>query len=186
MLNGASPIKFNQGYWLVKKVLAFCKSKLYFSIPFNLFAFGGFKPTFIMNAEILKHIHWLAVLVASVAYFVLGALWYSKILFVQKWLALLKIDSSNPDATKGVAAIMVTSFVTILVGCTGLGILVAYLHLSGFSQGFKLGTLTGICFGITAISNSYLYERKPLGLHLINGGYVLVGNIIAAVILCVW
>lgn len=138
-----------------------------------------------MNQEILKHINWLAVLVAGVAYFALGALWYSKVLFATKWLALLKIDTINPNATKGMAGIMVASFITIFAACVGLAILVAYLHLSGFSQGFKLGALTGSCFGITAISNNYLFEKRPVGLHFINGGYTLVGNIIAAIIICV-
>lgn len=139
-----------------------------------------------MNPEILKNIHWLAVLAAAVGYFALGAIWYSKILFAPKWLALLKIDASDPNATKGMAAIMATSFVTILVACIGLAILAAYLNLGGFVSGVKLGALTGICFGATAISNSYLYEKRPTGLHLINGGYTIVGNIIAAVIICVW
>jgi len=139
-----------------------------------------------MNLEILKNIHWLAVLVAAVGYFALGAIWYSKILFAPRWLALVKIDARDPNATKGMAAIMTTSFVTILVACIGLAILVAYLHLSTFSQGVKLGALTGICFGSTSISNSYLYEKRPSGLHFINGGYTLVGNIIAAVIICIW
>jgi hypothetical protein len=139
-----------------------------------------------MNPEILHQIHWLAVLVAAVAYFALGAVWYSKVLFAKTWLALTKIDASNPDATKGMGAIMGASFAIILVSCIGLAILVAYLHLTGFSQGFKLGALTGLCLGATAISNSYLYEKRPPGLHLINGGYTLVGNIIAAVILCIW
>jgi len=139
-----------------------------------------------MNPEILKNIHWLAVLVAAVGYFALGAIWYSKILFAPKWLALLKINASDPNATKGMAAIMATSFVTILVACIGLAILEAYLHLSTFSQGVKLGALTGLCFGSTSITNSYLYEKRPSGLHFINGGYTLVGNIIAAVIICTW
>jgi len=139
-----------------------------------------------MNPEILKNIHWLAVLVATVGYFALGAIWYSKILFAPRWQALVKIDARDPNATKGMAAIMTTSFVTILVACIGLAILVAYLHLSTFSQGVKLGALTGICFGSTSISNSYLYEKRPSGLHFINGGYTLVGNIIAAVIICIW
>lgn len=139
-----------------------------------------------MNPEILKNIHWLAVLAAAAGYFALGAIWYSKILFAPKWLALLKIDASDPNATKGMAAIMATSFVTILVACIGLAILEAYLNLTTLYQGAKLGALTGICLGATAISNSYLYEKRPTGLHLINGGYTVVGNIIAAVIICIW
>ncbi|MDB5278195.1 MAG: hypothetical protein JWR61_3150 [Ferruginibacter sp.] len=139
-----------------------------------------------MNPAIFHHIHWLAVLVAAIAYFALGAVWYSKVLFAKTWLALTKIDASDPNATKGMGAIMGASFATILVACIGLAILAAYLNLGLFSQGLKLGTLTGICFGSTAISNSYLFEKRAIGLHFINGGYTLLGNIIAAVIICVW
>lgn len=71
------------------------------------------------------------------------------------------------------------SFVTILVACNRLAISVTYLDLVSVSQGLKLDALTGTCFGITSINNSYLYEKRPLGLHFINGGYTLAGNIIA-------
>ena len=54
---------------------------------------------------IIQHIHWLAVLAAAVAYFSLGAIWYSKVLFAKKWLALTKIDASDPNAIKGMAGI---------------------------------------------------------------------------------
>jgi hypothetical protein len=135
---------------------------------------------------VFHHIHWFAVLVAAAAYFALGAIWYSKILFAKKWLALTGINPTDPNATKGMAGIMVSSFITIFIACVGLAILAVYLPLSGAVHGIKLGALTGTCFGITAISNSYLYEKRPAGLHLINGGYTLAGNIIAAIIICVW
>jgi hypothetical protein len=31
-----------------------------------------------------------------------------------------------------------------------------------------------------------LYEKKPLGLFFINGGYQVLGNIIAAVVITMW
>ena len=123
---------------------------------------------------------------AGVAYFALGALWYSKLLFAKKWLALTKIDASDPNATKGMAAIMGASFITSIVTSIGIAILAAYLPLSGLVHGLKLGALTGICFGAMSISNSYLYEKRPLELHFINGGYTIVGNLIAAIIICIW
>lgn len=121
---------------------------------------------------------------AGVAYFSLGALWYSKLLFVKKWLALTKIDASDPNATKGIAAIMGASFITSFVTSIGIAILAAFF-LYQVVHGLKLGALIGICFGFTCISNSYLYEKRPLGLHFINGGYTLVGNLIAAIIICI-
>ena len=54
---------------------------------------------------IIQHIHWLAILAAAVAYFSLGANWYSKVLFAKKWLALTKIDASDPNASKGMVGI---------------------------------------------------------------------------------
>ncbi|MBC7866406.1 MAG: DUF1761 domain-containing protein [Gloeobacteraceae cyanobacterium ES-bin-316] len=140
-----------------------------------------------MDTSFLSQLNWLAVLCAALAYFAVGALWYSKILFATKWLALTKIDASNPDATKGMVGIMLFSFFVILLNSIGLGILQYKLQLSaGWLSGLKLGILTGLCFGATAISNSYTYEKRPTGLHLINGGYTIAGNIIAAIIICTW
>jgi hypothetical protein len=39
----------------------------------------------------LTEINWLAVLAAGVAFFLLGAVWYS-VLFGKKWAQLLEID----------------------------------------------------------------------------------------------
>ena len=53
-------------------------------------------------------------------------------------------------------------------------------------SGLKLGALTGCCFCAATIGVNYLYEKKPIGLFLINAGYALVGNIIAGIIICSW
>jgi hypothetical protein len=139
-----------------------------------------------VNTAFLSEINWLAVIGATLAYFFLGALWYSKALFANRWIALTKVDATNPDAYKGMAAIMVSSAMLMLVTSTGLAILRSYLDISGWMSGLKLGLLTGICFASTAISISYLYEKRPMGLHWINNGYTVIGNIIAAIIICCW
>src|SRR5215207_9948777 len=98
-----------------------------------------------MNTDFLSHVNWLAVLVAAVAYFVLGGLWYSKALFGARWAQLMKLDMSNPDLKKGMGGMMVSTFVLILIICFGLEILIIKF---GFSQevfyGIKLGLLTGL------------------------------------------
>jgi len=139
-----------------------------------------------MNMTFLDRIHWIAVVVAALAYFVLGALWYSKILFAPKWVAYTKVDMNDPNGKKGFGAIMFGSFIFMFITCIAIATLVAKFKMSGCWNGMKLGTLTGFCFGVSAISISYLYEKRPLGLHLINGGYTLIGNIIAAAIIAGW
>ncbi|MEO5908085.1 MAG: DUF1761 domain-containing protein [Ginsengibacter sp.] len=138
-----------------------------------------------MNTEILQQINWLAVLVAGLAYFLLGAIWYTT-LFGKKWQSYNRALMNDPSAKKGTAGIMIVSFILMLICAFGLSLIVTRLSLTGWKVGLKLGLLTGICFAATAVHISYIYEKRPLGLHLINGLYNVIGNIIAAMIIASW
>jgi hypothetical protein len=137
-----------------------------------------------MNTETLHNIHWLHVLAGALAYFVLGAIWYSKLLFAPKWIEYTKIDMNDPNAKKGVAGIFLGSFVLIIATCFAIAVLAYKMQTVGWMNGAKLGLFTGALLGTTAISISYLYEKRPLGLHLINGGYTTIGSMIAGIIIC--
>jgi len=138
-----------------------------------------------MNTDIFSQINWLAVLVAAVAYFLLGAVWYS-FLFKQAWIKSSGVNVNDPNAKKGVAGIMVASFITILITSMGLAFFISRIGSLGWMTGLKVGLIAGICFCTTAICNSYLYEKRPLTLHLINSFYNIVGCIIAGIIIAVW
>ena len=139
-----------------------------------------------MNADILSSFNWLHILVAAIAYFALGAIWYS-FLFQKQWVRYHNIDMNNPDGRKGVGAIMFLSFILMFLITVGLEILIYRGGINGGAMsGVKLGLTTGILFSATAISITYLYLKRPAGLHFIDGLYHVVGQVIAAVILCVW
>lgn len=138
-----------------------------------------------MDTSFFSELNWLHILVASLAYFFLGAIWYSP-LFGKQWIAYQKIDMNNPEAKKGAGSIMFFSFIIMFLTTAGLAILINRLGLYEAISGIKLGLLTGLLFSAAAISISYLYVKKPLGLHLIDGLYHVIGQIAAAVILCVW
>lgn len=131
--------------------------------------------------------NWPAILCGALGYFALGALWYSKLLFAKKWIEYTKVDATSPDAKKGMGLLMLMSFVWMFITAFGIALLRERVgDISGWMGGLKLGTITGLCFGTAAISISYLYEKRPMGLYWINGGYTLIGNIIAAIIICSW
>ena len=139
-----------------------------------------------MNTEIFSNINWLAVLVAAIAYFILGAIWYSKALFGSKWAAVVGLNMNDPDKSKGMAKMMIGTLVLILVTCIGLALFVNRLDLSVLSSGLRLGAITGICFATTAVSISFIYESRPTALYFIDCGYHLAGHLIAAIILVLW
>ena len=134
-----------------------------------------------MDSTTFSNINWLHVLVAAIGYFALGAIWYS-VLFGKKWVAYQNINMDDPDAKKRNGGYYDRIFY-INVDCDNW---ISYyrrkrLELNHFSSGVNWGLLTGLCFSATAISISYLYVKKPTGLHVDNGLYHIIGQIIAAV-----
>lgn len=138
-----------------------------------------------MDTSFFSEINWLAVLVGAIAYWLLGAIWYS-FLFQKQWITYHKIDVSDPNMKGGIAAIMLTSLVLMFVASLGLGILAERMELTGWMSGAKLGAFTGLFFSATAISITYLYLKRPMGLHLIDGLYHVVGQMLAGIIICLW
>jgi Protein of unknown function (DUF1761) len=134
------------------------------------------------------YLNWPAIAVAALVYFMLGALWYSKILFAKRWIADLKIDVNNPDAKKGIGMMFGGSFLMMFIQCLAIAIVAERMGIrgAGWMSGLKLGAFTGICFCSTTVAINYFYEKKPLSLFLINAGYAIVGNIIAAIVICSW
>lgn len=139
-----------------------------------------------MNTEIFSQVNWLALFIATVAYFLLGALWYSKALFGQRWATLVKLDMNNPDLKKGMGKKMAASFLLMLLACLGLSLLIIKFDMISILAGIKLGVLTGTCFAATALSISFIYESKHAGLFLIDCGYHFSGQVLASVILVMW
>jgi len=137
---------------------------------------------------LFDYLNWPAIAVATLAYFALGALWYSKMLFANRWIADLKIDVNNPNAKKGMGAMFGGSFLLMFVQCLAIAIITERLNIrgAGWMSGLKFGALTGCCFCAATIGVNYLYEKKPISLFLINAGYAIVGNIIAGIIICSW
>ena len=139
-----------------------------------------------MDISFLSHLNWLAIAVAAVVYFAIGGLWYS-VLFGKIWIKATGIDMNRPDAKKGAGGIMGLTFILEFVICFALAILAYRLGLQhGVMSGIKLGLLTGLSFSAIVIMISYLYQSKPRSLTLIDGGYHIAGNIVAAAIICAW
>jgi len=98
--------------------------------------------------------------------FLLGGLWYS-LLFAKQWAALTgqseeKLKSGNPAIVFGGA------FLLNLIAAFMLATVIAPV---GVKFGALAGLLVGLSWVATSLGVNYLFERRPLGLWLINGGY---------------
>ena len=138
-----------------------------------------------MNTEIFSNLNWLAILAGGVAYFILGAIWYS-FLFKNAWIKFSGVNVNDPNGKKGMAQIMIISLFLMIICSFGLALFLSKIGATSWMSGAKAGLIAGVCFSATGICISYLYEKRPLGLHLINAGYNIAGCVMAGIILAVW
>lgn len=115
-------------------------------------------------------VNYLAVLAAAVSAFVLGGLWYSPALFAKKWMAYTGHAECDGDKPKGNMGV-------IFGGAFLLSVIAAYVFALvlpadiGPQYGAIAGAGAGLFFVATSYGINYLFEQRPLGLWLINGGY---------------
>lgn len=119
---------------------------------------------------------YLAVLVGGLAFFFLGALWYS-VLFRKPWTADMWVDTSSGPA-KPPAGPLAASLV--------IGLLVAYViefvvRENDLGFGLCRGALVGIAMAAIVVQNG-LFDPRPQRLTWINAGYPLVGGVLVGAI----
>lgn len=136
-----------------------------------------------MFNDMLAQLNWLAVFAGAAAYFVLGALWYSPVLFANPWARMVNLNFHDPDAKKGMPMLFFASFVMMFIASFGLAILLQLIPGGGIIQAAKMGLLVSVCFSFTGQAISYLYTRKPAGLYAIDGGYHIIGTVLAAIVI---
>jgi len=126
-----------------------------------------------------------AVLVSVVSNMILGALWYSPVLFGNQWLKLIgkkAEDISKDDASKSMMFSIIPAIVLIVL----LSLVLAFTRASTVADALIIGTITSLGFmGMNAF-NQYLFEQRSLKLIILNTGYPFVALNIAAVILTLW
>lgn len=139
-----------------------------------------------MSFDSLGDLNWLAVVVATIAYFVLGALWYAPPVFGNAWMraAGLSMEGDGPGP-----AIYIAPFIGSLVAVIATGMLTLATASDTASEGFTLGLVLAIGFAVTLIGVTAVFEStKPNAATwaMITAGYHSVGLVVAAVILAAW
>ena len=130
----------------------------------------------------LSVLNWLAILVATVAGFALGGLWYGP-LFGEAWLSALGKSANDiqPSATP-----FVISFFTALITAIVLAMFISALNISTLGGGVVIGFLVGIGFIATAMASDSAFGDTGVYLWLIQSGYRVLYSVLMGAILAVW
>ncbi len=139
-----------------------------------------------MTFDTLGDLNWLAVIVAALAYFAIGALWYSPVLFGNIWMA--SAGRSTEGEAPG-AAIYAVPLVGSLLSAIAVGMLVAATGTDTIGEGLVLGLVVAIGFVVAIVGVTATFEStkpKPGVWGATTAGYHVVGVLVAASILAIW
>lgn len=128
--------------------------------------------------------NYLAILVAAIAYWLLGAVWYG-ILFSKPWMALENISEAQARSMNPFLPYLITFGLNLLIAFV-LAQLCLWRNATTASRGAALGILIWIGFVGPMTYTTYMYEMRPRGLFAINEFYPLFGLCLMGAILGAW
>jgi len=129
-------------------------------------------------------INYLALLVATVARFLFGWLWYSPLLFGKSWMSLTNCTPQDMkrNMPKAIPADLIVSFIMSFV-------LVHAVHYAGATsaaQGAAVGFFNWLGFIASVMLATTLYEKRPMKLFFINSGFNFISLLFMGAIVAVW
>lgn len=124
-----------------------------------------------------------AVVVATVVYFALGAVWYMAL--SKPWMAA--VGFTRADTERGAnPALFAVTFILEAVATFTLAVLIGNVGAAGVGAGAAVGALVGIGIWFALMSVTFMYESRKPALFLIDGGYHVLALTAAGALLGAW
>ncbi len=135
----------------------------------------------------LANINFLAVIVATIAAFALGAVWYTA-LFGKRWMR--EVGLSEEQLKQGAHMGRIYGTCLLLTFVMGLGLAFIWHTEDPANLNWQVGLYHGLLIGLFFVAPStginYLYQRKSFTLWLIDAGYQVVFLGIMGAIIGAW
>lgn len=133
-------------------------------------------------------LNWLAIAVATLAYFALGGVWFLPGMFGKAWSRSMGWDM--PEGAEGPgAAIYIGPLLTSLVASIALALLAEATRADGAGDGLILGLVVGLGIAGSVLLLTAVFDPKkpePRTWFAITGGYHIAGLTLASVIISAW
>ena len=141
-----------------------------------------------MSFDSLSDLNWLAVVVATLAYFVLGGIWYAPPVLGNVWMKAAGLETPADGGGPG-AVIYVAPLVGAFIASVATAMLAAATGSDTVDEGVVLGLVVGIGYAASLFTVTAAFEsNKPQASTwaVITGGYHVAGLVLSAVIVSAW
>ena len=128
----------------------------------------------------------IGVLIAAIASFVVGMIWYSPALFGKQWMKLMGMKESDmKNAKKEMGGMMVMTLILSAVTAFVLAHVLKYTGAATYMDAVFVAFIMWLGFYATSLYLGVMYEKKSMEWWFINAGHYLAGLIVMAIVLVV-
>ena len=133
-------------------------------------------------------VNYLAVVVSAIVGMVIGALWYSQLLFGKMWMKLSGVTGKHIQKAKekGMSKNYALAFLGSLLMSYILAHFVYYTQASTVLEGMQTGFWIWLGFVATIMLGMVLWEGKSWKLYFVKAAHELVALAVMGAILAVW
>jgi hypothetical protein len=130
-------------------------------------------------------VNWVAVVVMTVLYFVMGAIWYTA--FAEPWMVGVGKTKEQLMAHNGGSPMpYIVTFVCNFILASVLAQLIVATGKATAMHGVRVGFLAWAGFIATTIMMDYQFEGRTFTIWAINTGYPLIGMLVMGAVLGAW
>jgi hypothetical protein len=128
--------------------------------------------------------NYVAVVVAAIAYWLLGAVWYG-VVFSKPWMALENMSMEQAKSMNPVLPYIISFLLGALIAYS-LAQICIWRNANTVGRGASVGVLLWIGFVGPITYTTYMFEMRPKELFAINQFYPLFGMVLMGAIIGAW
>lgn len=137
-----------------------------------------------MLVDAFGELNWLAVIVAGLAYYALGAVWYTNVLFGRQYRTALGLDPDEPGQPDPM--LLGVNLVGWFLASLALALVVVGVDANSFVDGVVVGLVVSIGMVATHQVVNAMYDSRSSALVRIHVPYTIIGFVLMGAILAMW
>ncbi|MDG2090191.1 MAG: DUF1761 domain-containing protein [Gammaproteobacteria bacterium] len=122
----------------------------------------------------------LGVIVATFIGMILGALWYSPVLFGKQWMNCI---GKTPESLGSATGPMIGSIIASLMTAIGISLIFSLIAVESLSQGITVGLTLGVLIIFPAMLSDSLFCGWGNRLLIIQSGYRVISVLLMSIAL---